>query len=185
MATKRKIPETCRRGRAMCTDAHMMIGTSIQAGLVLMLLLSGCSGVPPHNDLSSGTYVFVADFTDIPDNETTHDESEFTIARDGTNVTIKGMIDVGRWWVGSVDGNKLFLNLHEENPDPMAKAMELRMILEGEIKSKDYATGIVKGYAGTDNYITGTWTLKKEKLEKIIQQSGPGYPPQSVGSPDP
>ncbi len=151
-------------------------------GLALSLLLSGCSSTPPQYDLSSGAYVFVADITDIPDNETTHDESKCTVAREGTNATIKvkGMTDVGRWWVGSVRDNKVFFTLHEENPNAMVKAMQFRMILEGEIRAEDCATGVVKGYyEGTNNYITGTWTLRREKEPKASnpQMQATGVPP--------
>lgn len=115
--------------------------------------------------------MLIADVTDIPDDETTHDESECSVTRDGANMTIKGMTDVGRWWVGSVNGDQVTLTLHQENPDPMVKAMQLRMILEGQIVATDHATGIVKGYAGTNQYITGTWTLMKKNQKASNQAS--------------
>ena len=130
--------------------------------LVSIALLSGCLNEPSSQlDLSAGTYAFMMDATDIPDKETEHSETECTVTRDGTNLVVR-LANGGAYLVGSLQEDQLFFNLHHEKPDPMVKAMQLRMVLEGEVQKEDYAVGTLNGYAGTNNYIKGTWVLKRK-----------------------
>lgn len=138
------------------------MGMKPQALLASILLFAGCFGAPPQHDLSPGAYIFIMDATDIPDEETEHSESKCTVSRDETNLTVAcSTPSGGANLVGSLQGNHILLTVHHEKPDPMIKAMQLRMILEGQADAKDHARGILKGYAGTNMYIKGTWELRK------------------------
>lgn len=135
------------------------------------LAAMGCSGsTPSQRTLSAGRYTLIMDTTDILDGGTEHSELECTVTLDGPRIVVKGMPDVGRWFAGTVDGNRVVLVLCHENPDPMIKAMQLRAVLEGGITATDHAAGRTEGYAGTNNYIKGTWVLKKVRPGKASRK---------------
>ncbi len=142
-----------------------MIKVQTYVMLVLVAVVAGCFNGPPQHDLSAGTYALIMDATDIPDKETEHSESECTVTRDGTNLVVSPMPGGGAHLAGSLQGNQIFLVVHHEKPDPMIKAMQLRMVLEGHTDAKDHARGILKGYAGTNMYIEGSWILQRTEKE--------------------
>jgi hypothetical protein len=134
---------------------------TISVALIGFAVMGCSSSTPSELTLSAGRYTLVMDSTDILDGETEHSELECTVTLDGPRIVVTSLPDVGRWFAGTVDGNQVALILCHKNPDPMIEAMQLRSVLEGRIQATDHAAGRVNGYAGTNNYIKGTWVLKK------------------------
>ncbi len=132
----------------------------------LAALVSGCATTPPplarpHPTLSPGHYSLIQDFTDVPDKQTEHSETECTVAIDGSSIVITSTLNLGTSLVGSIKDGKILLTVYHENPDPMIRAMEMSIIYEGRIQEEDSAAGRLKGYAGSNMYATGKWTLER------------------------
>ena len=130
----------------------------LAAILTSAVIMVGCAS-GPH--LSSGLYSLDMKMTKRGVAKPYDDVSECVVTVQGTNVVVGPKQMSGTDLVGSIAGTRLTLSVRHQNPDPMIVGMKLRMILEGEITQADFATGTANGYADTNNYITGVWTLRK------------------------
>lgn len=121
-------------------------------------ITAGCASGP---QLSSGLYSLDVKMTKPGVAKPYDDVYECVVTVQGTNVVVKLNRAAGTDLVGSTTATHLTLSAHQQNPDPMIVGMKLRIILEGVITRTDFATGRANGYADTNNYITGVWTLRK------------------------
>ena len=134
------------------------------------IVLAGCSTFRPTDpSLTPGDYTLVSVTTDIPDDETEHDEIPCTVWREGEFITVRPVKEMGIWLDGRVVGKQVSLTLRHEKPDPMIKAMQLRTVLEGEVNATDTASGQTKGYTGEHQYIEGTWSLIKRDTSDVAR----------------
>ena len=131
--------------------------------LMSATIAAGCASGP---QLSSGLYSLDMKMTKSGVAKPYDDVSECVVTVQGTNVVVGPKQVAGTDLVGSFAGTHLTLSVRHQNPDPMIAGMKLRMLLEGEVTRTDYATGTANGYADTNNYITGVWTLRKIEASK-------------------
>lgn len=110
--------------------------------------------------LSPGTYVLETKATKTGVEKPYEDRSRVKLILDGNNLIIVLLEKSKTSFRGTVQDGYITLVFHEENPNPMVNAMQLKLELYGKITARDYATGTIKGYAGTNNYLNGTWDLK-------------------------
>ena len=98
----------------------------------------------------------------------------------GSGFTLTPTVDVGWTINGTLSNTTVILKWNQEQL-AIYERQGVRVIYEGTITGANHVEGIHHAYGGTNLQISGTWEL----IRKSIQQGGPGYPPQGVGSPDP
>lgn len=126
--------------------------------ILAVAIAAGCASGPR---LTSGLYSMDMKMTKRGVARPYDDVSECVVIVQGTNVVVGSKHMAGTDLVGSIAGTHLTLSVRHQNPDPMIVGMKLRMILEGDITRTDFAAGTANGYADTNNYISGVWTLRK------------------------
>ena len=94
--------------------------------------------------------------------------------------TLTPIVDVG-WTINGTLSNTTVILKWNQKELAVYERNGVRVIYEGTITGPNHVEGTHQVYGGTNLQISGTWEL----IRKSIQQGGPGYPPQGVGSPDP
>ncbi len=124
---------------------------------------SGCAA--PSNQvpaLADGLYVMEANIRKpgVDRNYGGVDECTVTTSNGAIRIAPVG-VHSNAWYEGTIIQGHVSLSVHMENPDPMIKAMNLSQSWEGTVQPDGRVVGSMAAYAGTNRYMSGTWTLKK------------------------
>ena len=133
--------------------------------LICALVSSGCTILSPdHFTLSNGLYTMDSS---IKKNGVKRDyggSSQCRITINDNNIRIEPFDQTtNAWFEGTLTGQQIILTVKHQNPDPMFEAMQLRQVFEGQVTADNSAQGTMKGYAGSNIYLNGTWRLTKTK----------------------
>jgi len=128
-------------------------------------LASGCAAPSSHIPvLADGRYVMEANLRKPGVGRNYGGVDECTVTtRNGTIRIAPVGVHSNAWYEGTIKDTQISLSLHLDNPDPMIEAMHLRQSWEGVIQPDASVTGSMGAYAGTNKYMSGTWTLRKAK----------------------
>ena len=153
---------------------------TIITAIILCYAASGYAADPPQT-LDDGIYAFKV-FAHKEGREQPYDDPplDCDLKNIESGFTLIPTTNVG-WTVnGTLSNGTVRLKWNKEHLADYER-IGVRIIYEGTITGPNHVEGTHQIYGGTNLQISGTWELTR----KSIQQSGAGYPPQGVGSPDP
>jgi len=129
------------------------------------IVSSGCALLSPdHPALSNGLYTMDSTITKTGVKRDYGGSSQCRLTVQNNSIRIDGLSETtNAWFEGTLTGRHIVLTVQQRNPDPMIKAMQLRQVYEGQVTADNFAQGTMKGYAGTNAYLHGTWKLMKTK----------------------
>ena len=133
--------------------------------LICALVSSGCTILSTdHPTLSNGLYTMESSIKKTGVKRDYGGSSQCKVTMHSSNIRIDPLDQTtNAWFEGTLTGQHVVLSVQQQNPDPMIKAMQLRHVYEGRVTANNFAEGIMKGYAGTNTYLSGTWRLTKTK----------------------
>lgn len=134
-------------------------------GLICVLVSSGCTILSPdHPALSNGLYTMESSIKKTGVKRDYGGSSQCSVILHDTSIIIEPSDQsTNAWFEGTLTGQHIVLTVRILNPDPMIEAMQLRQVFEGQVTADNFAEGTMKGYAGTNAYLSGTWRLTKTK----------------------
>jgi hypothetical protein len=134
------------------------------ANLALAEGTNDTQAIPCQPELTDGVYKMDADLKKpgVQHNYGWTDECRVTVRNGYIKIEPLEAYATNAVYEGSVKGQQVEFSLHFKNPDPIIEHYQFVQLWKGYIISNDTAKGDMSAYAGTNLYMSGTWSLKKD-----------------------
>ena len=131
--------------------------------LYVTLTCPACTSLPEHHlTLTDGIYRMDSDLKKPGVHRNYGGPSECRVTVTNGLIRIEPQdANAAVWFEGKIGGRRVRVSIHKKASDTMLEEYHFVDLWEGEIVANDSVEGTMSMYAGTNLYMSGTWSLKR------------------------